>query len=76
MAYQNFYSESDNGKRRSPATCSGKEITSEFRMRNNGTSELTVECKGYEKADGTLTTVVNVYLSDGSKIVHEINYPK
>lgn len=69
MALQSFFAKSDNGKRQSPAQCSGKNVYSEFRCRVNGDSQLVLKCRGIDNADGTLTTTVYVYDPNTGDIV-------
>ena len=60
MAYQNFFSSATNYRRQNPATTSGKEVSSEFRMRNEGSSALVCSCEGVNHGDGTISTTVTV----------------
>lgn len=76
MAYQNFFATSNNGRRATPAQCSGKEVTSEFRMRNEGSSELVCSCEGIINPDNTITTIVTVHLDNGETVTHEVTYKK
>ena len=45
---QNFFTKGTNHRRVNPAQVSGKELFSEFRMRNNGSSVQIVSVKGVE----------------------------
>lgn len=79
MAYQNFFTKSDNYKRRVPVQVSGKELKSEFRMRNDGRSSLVVECVGTEVNDKEIKVTVVVHDPNGyGRIVseHEFICPK
>jgi hypothetical protein len=71
--YQNFFASATNYKRQSPAQTSGKELSSEFRMRNNGASAQVVSCTGsYDDKAGTVTTFVRVMNpSTGEVVFHQ-----
>ena len=74
MAYQSFFAKSDNGKRQTPAQCSGKNVYSEFRCRVNGDSQLVLNCRGIDNEDGTLTTTVYVYDPNTGDIVFKLSF--
>ena len=69
MSYQNFFASAETGRRKTPAQTSGKEITSEFRMRNEGCSAQVTKCIGNDNLDGTITTCVIVTDPDTGEIV-------
>lgn len=72
MAYQSFFAKSDNGKRQSPAQCSGKNVDCEFRCRVDGESVQVVLIEGIDNEDKTLTTRVTVYdPNTGAKVFQQ-----
>ena len=77
MAYQNFFARIDKQGRVTPAQTSGKEITAEFRMRNDGESIQVVRCDGFINPDGTISTRVIVYGGNGKELFNQaITCPK
>lgn len=69
MAYQNFFATATNGRRATPAQTSGKEVSSEFRMRNHGESAQIVKVEGILNDDGTITAHVVVKDPDGNTVL-------
>ena len=72
MAYQNFFASGTNYRRVSPAQVSGKELSSEFRMRNEGSNVQIVSVKGYvTDKKGEIATHVVVRNPDGDVVFED-----
>lgn len=75
MAYQNFFASVDNSRRKTPAQASGKKLTNEFRMRNEGESIQVVQCHGtFDDTDGTITSHVTVYDPNTGEVVFDQSF--
>lgn len=60
MALQNFFVKTDNYRRATPNQTSGREMRTEFYMRNNGESRLVVTIIGIQNIGSTISARVIV----------------
>lgn len=78
MAFQNFFIKAEKPNRETPAQLSGKELSFEFRVRNNGESMQVLEVNGYEDDNKQLHTeiIVTDPVTEETVATHHLISPK